>query len=146
MENVITEIQLSYNTNCRVKQKIVSSESAYELLLNHWGTNTIELQEEFKVLLLNKANCVLGIYNLSKGSTTSTLVDIKLIAAVAIKSNASSIIVCHNHPSGNFNPSETDKSITKKLKLATELFEITLLDHLIITKNGYYSFKDNGIL
>ncbi len=144
MENLLAEIQVSYNTNSSIKPKIESSHSAYEILLASWFAGTIELQEEFKVLLLNRANQVLGIYNLSKGGTAGTVVDIKILFAVALKCNASSIIVAHNHPSARLKPSLQDIEITKKIKGASELLDIKLLDHLIISKNGYYSFTNES--
>lgn len=144
MENVITEIQVSYNTNSRVKQKITSSASAYEILKSNWNEGRLELQEEFKVLLLNRANDVLGIYNMSMGSVSGTVVDIRLLIAVALKCNASGILICHNHPSGNLNPSDADIEITKKIKQASELFDIKMIDHIIITHLGYYSFLERG--
>jgi len=145
MENVIAEIQVSYNTNSRVKQKISSSASAYEILKSNWNEGRLELQEEFKVLLLNRANDVLGIYNMSMGSVSGTVVDIRLLFAVALKCNASGIVISHNHPSGNLNPSEADKELTKKIKQASDIFDIKMIDHIIITHLGYYSFLDNGI-
>lgn len=145
MENTIAEIQVSYNTNSRVKYKITSSTSAYEILKSYWNEGRLELQEEFKVILLNRANDVLGIYNMSKGGVAGTVVDIKLLFAVALKCNASGIVISHNHPSGNLNPSEADRAITKKIKQASEIFDIKMIDHIIITHLGYYSFLDNGI-
>ena len=83
---------------------------------------------------------------MSKGGVSGTFVDAKLVFSVALKCNASSIIIAHNHPSSNLNPSEADKSLTKKLKSAGQFLDITLLDHLIITKDGYYSFSDDGLM
>lgn len=144
MENVIAEIQVSYNTNSRVKQKITSSASAYEILKSNWNEGRLELQEEFKVILLNRSNEVLGIYNMSMGSTSGTVVDIRLLFAVALKCNALGILISHNHPSGNLNPSDADIEITKKIKQASGIFDIKLIDHIIVTHLGYYSFLDNG--
>ncbi len=146
MENILEEIQVSYNTNSRVRTKINCSQSVYELLLSHWNNGIIELQEEFKVLLLNRANTIIGIYNLSKGGSAGTIVDLKLLFAVALKCNASAIVVAHNHPSGNLKPSEQDEKITKRIKEAGKLFDIILLDHFIVTKFGYYSFANEGKL
>lgn len=145
MENILAEIQVSYHSSSKEKPKVSSSESAFEIFKSYWNDGRLELQEEFKIILLNRSNFVLGIYNLSMGGVSSTIVDIKLIFAVALKCNASAIILCHNHPSGNLKPSDADKEITKKIKQASEIFDIKLLDHIIITSNGYYSFQDNGI-
>lgn len=142
----VSEISVSYSSSNEEKIKISNSKTAYDLVLFHWNTNTIEYQEEVKLLLLNRANIVLGIHELSKGGTTACVVDIKMVLAIALKCNANSIIVIHNHPSGNLNPSEADKSLTSKIKQACEIVDINLLDHLIISKDGYYSFKDDGTL
>lgn len=142
----ISEISVSYSNSKKEKLKAKDSKQCYALFLDSWNKNTIELQEEFKILLLNRANNVLGIYNLSRGGTTGTVVDAKLVFSVALKCNASSIIIAHNHPSSNLTPSEADKTITNKLKQAGKLLDITLLDHLIVTKDNFYSFLDEGLL
>lgn len=142
----VSEIKVAYSTGDTPKVKIKSGEDAYNVLLASWNLDTIELQEEFKILLLNRANEVLGVYPLSKGGITGTVVDQRLIFAVALKCNASGIIMCHNHPSGKLLPSETDITLTKSIKKCADLLEINLLDHLIITKNGFYSFSNEGKL
>ena len=139
----ISEINVSYSTGKEKKTKIKNSKQSYDVLLACWNKFTLELQEEFKVLLLNRNNLVLGIYSLSKGGVSSTIVDAKLLFSVALKCNASSIIIAHNHPSGNLTPSESDKSITNKLKKAGQYLDITILDHLIVTKDDFFSFNDN---
>ena len=142
----ISEISVSYSNSNKEKLKANNSKDSFEILLKSWSKNTIELQEEFKVLLLNKGNVVLGVYDLSKGGVSSTVVDSKLVFAVALKCNASNIIIAHNHPSGNVKPSDADKCITQKIKKASQYLDIVLLDHIIISKNDFYSFSDNGIL
>ena len=142
----ICEIQVSYTNKNNNKTKITSSNIAYELLLIYWNKGTIELQEEFKILLLNRANEVLGIYPVSKGGVSGTLVDPKLVFSVALKCNASSIILAHNHPSGNLNPSSSDKALTTKLIKASRFLDIKILDHLIITPEGYFSFMDKELI
>jgi len=142
----ISEISVSYSNSNKEKLKVNNSKRSYEILLDSWDKKTIELQEEFKIILLNRSNTVLGIYPLSKGGVSGTVVDAKLVFSVALKCNASSILVAHNHPSGNLTPSEADKKITEKLKKAGEYLDIVLLDHLIITKEDFYSFSDNGLI
>jgi DNA repair protein RadC len=142
----VSEIKVTYSTSDTPKVRIKSGEDAYNVLLASWDMDTIELQEEFKVLLLNRANEVLGLYPLSKGGITGTVVDQRLIFAVALKCNATGIIMCHNHPSGKLLPSEADITLTKSIGKCAELLEINLLDHLIITKNGFYSFSNEGKL
>lgn len=144
--NEVAEIKVSYSTNNSSKIKITSVNKAFELLLSCWDMETIELQEEFKVLLLNRSNEVLGIYPLSKGGITGTVVDSRLIFAVALKCNATGIIICHNHPSGKLFPSEADIILTKKIKKCADFLDISLIDHIIVTKNGFYSFSNEGKL
>lgn len=142
----ISEISVSYSLSNNSKLKINNSNQSYKILRDSWNDSTIELQEEFKILMLNRCNQILGIYPLSKGGVSATIVDPKLVFSVALKCNASSIILAHNHPSGNLYPSMADKNITQKLKKAGEFLDIKVLDHLIITKDGYLSFVDDGLM
>ena len=144
MKNTISEIQLKYHPVRSPRTKITNSNNTFKFLLEHWNIDTIELQEEFKILLLNRANEILGIHTLSKGSMTGTLVDLRLLFAVVIKSAASSFIMVHNHPSGNLKPSEADKRLFRKTKQAAEFLDVQILDNLIISNEGYYSFADEG--
>ncbi|MVO08559.1 DNA repair protein [Flavobacterium sp. TP390] len=142
----VAEIKVSYSNIQSVKLKLTDSNILFKFLLSKWNMDIIEFQEECKLVLVNKANIVLGIYDLSKGGISGTVVDIKIILSVALKCHASGIVLVHNHPSGNLIPSEADKQITKKLKQACDLIEIILLDHLIISRENYYSFCDSGNL
>jgi DNA repair protein RadC len=139
----VAEIKVSYSNTSLERIKVTDSQILYDLALKHWNSDIIEFQEEVKIVLLNRAHIVLGIYEMSKGGTSGTIIDMKIILGIALKCNASSIVVVHNHPSGSLEPSEPDKSITKKLKEACKLLDLNLLDHLIITKQGYYSFSDD---
>lgn len=142
----ISEIELVYKplhlVNC--SPKIIDCKSAYQLFLETWDTSKLEFVEQFKVLLLNRANRVLGICTLSTGGTNSTIIDFKCLFVVAIKSNASAIIIAHNHPSGELTPSKLDIEMTKRIYDAGKILDIALLDHLIITKQSYYSLKNEG--
>lgn len=144
----VSEIQLVYKTSMKPSErpKIISSLSAYDILLQAWDSDKIEFIEQFKILLLNKANKVLGIYEISTGGISGTVVDVRLIFAAALKANASGIIMAHNHPSGALLASNPDKEITRKVVQAGNLLDIPLLDHIIITTEGYYSFADEGSL
>jgi DNA repair protein RadC len=145
----VSEVILTYKTkvNPKDRSRVTSSKDAYRLLFDSWNKNTIEHVEEFKLLLLNRSNAVLGILSVSKGGISGTVTDIRLIFQGALKTNASGIIICHNHPSGNTLPSESDRKITQKIKEAGNLMDIQLLDHLIILPvEGYYSFADEGVL
>jgi DNA repair protein RadC len=102
--------------------------------------------EEFWILFLNRSNRVIGRMKLSQGGVSGTVTDVRMIMKKAIEYLASGIIVCHNHPSGNLNPSEADSKITQKIKDAGSLMDIQLLDHLIISDKDYYSFADNGLI
>ena len=102
--------------------------------------------EEFHILLLNRSNTVIRKEFVSRGGVSGTVVDQKIIFKIALEHLASSIILCHNHPSGNLKPSDQDILLTKKLKEAGFLLEIPILDHLIITDSGYFSFADEGII
>jgi DNA repair protein RadC len=148
-QNSISEVKLVYRTKVKASDRpqIKCSKDAYELFLGSWDQDTIEHIEEFKLMILNRSNTVLGIAAISKGGISGTVTDIRIILQLAIKSNASGLIVCHNHPSGNVNPSESDTRLTQKIKESGQIMDIQLLDHLIITPNDdYYSFADNGLI
>lgn len=146
--NGVAEVQLVYHNKVRPSErpKVLSVEDAYRILLEHWNKETIELQEEFKVMLLNRNGGLLGIYDLSKGGISSTVVDARLIYAAAIKAAASSIILAHNHPSGELTPSKADEELTRKIDAGCKLLELKVNDHLIITPENYFSFASEGLL
>lgn len=122
--------------------KITSSKSVFEIMQPIIG----ELpHEEFWILYLNNSNKVISKAQLSVGGITGTLVDVRLVFKMALEKGATSLILCHNHPSGTLIPSDADKQITKKLKIAGDSLEIKVLDHLIVTETKYFSFVDEGI-
>lgn len=125
------------------RNTISSSDDAYECLAPMIADST---HEQFVVMFLNRANKVLEIKAHSSGGLTGTIVDVKLILKEAILISASGIIVAHNHPSGNLNPSKSDIDLTQKIKNAASIMEISLLDHLIVTGDRYFSFRDSGLL
>jgi len=144
----VAEVELVYKTKVKASERpwIKSSKDSYEILLKVWDENKIEMVEEFKVLLLNRANRVTGVYEASAGGITGTVADPRLILAAAIKSLSVSIILAHNHPSGNLKPSRADEELTCKIKEAGKYHDIRVLDHVIVTSEGYYSFADEGLL
>ncbi|MDN3641896.1 JAB domain-containing protein [Lutimonas halocynthiae] len=145
----VSEIKISYKNRVTSSNltKISASSDAAKILFETWDNDTIELHESFKIMLLNNSNIVKGIYEISSGGITGTLVDIRIIFAVVLKSLSTAIILAHNHPSGNLKPSDSDKRLTSKIKQASELLDIKLLDHLIITPSQeYFSFADDGII
>ncbi|RKD15199.1 DNA repair protein [Pelobium manganitolerans] len=144
----VSEIQVSYKPKFKASERpaVAGSKDVYNILFNNWDINKLELLEQFKVMLLNRANKVLGIFEVSTGGFAGTVADPKVIFSTALKACASSIILSHNHPSGNLKPSQADLNLTKKIKNGGELLDIAVLDHLIITADSYYSFADEGLL
>lgn len=143
MQN-IAEISISYSPKFKMSElsKVSSSSEAYDILVKNW--EGIVHVESFKIMLLNRANKVLGVTNISKGGVSGTVADAKLIYQAALKANASSVILAHNHPSGNLQPSQTDIELTKKIKAAGKFLDIAVLDHLILTDCEFYSLADEG--
>jgi DNA repair protein RadC len=142
----LSEIHVSYKPGLSSSTTtITNSQNAYEILKSLFPADTISLQEQFVVLYLNRANRVIGSYQLSKGGITGTIADVRLILSVALKTLASGLILAHNHPSGNLKPSETDIQLTNKVKQAAKLMDIEVLDHMILSSNGYFSFTDEGL-
>jgi DNA repair protein RadC len=141
------EIQITYRYKVKPSQRptITTGQQAYEALLSSWNQDIIDLQEQFKILLLYRASKLLGIFEVSTGSACGTIADPKRIFVAALKANAVSIILCHNHPSGSLIPSKADEDMTHKIKTAGKYLDIQVLDHLIITSEGFYSFCENGI-
>ena len=124
-------------------EKITSSRSVYDMMQPILG----ELpHEEFWILYLNNSNKVIQKNQLSKGGITGTLVDVRLVLKNALETGAIALILCHNHPSGTLKPSQADKDITLKLKMAAQSLDIKVLDHLIVTENAYFSFADENLL
>ena len=138
------EIQVSYIPKKTLGNKISCSEDAYQLLKDFYPQETISLQERFVVAYLNRAHNVIGVYEASVGGLTETIADPRLIVSVALKIAATSIILSHNHPSGNLNPSNTDQELTNKIREACKYLDINVLDHIIITPKTFYSFADSS--
>ncbi|WP_335965110.1 JAB domain-containing protein [Galbibacter sp. PAP.153] len=149
MLSKVSEIQLSYKEVFLTSHPtaLKCSRDAAALLYQSFDTRTIGLQETFKILLLNNANRVKGIYTHSIGGITGTLVDIRIIYAVVLKSLSTSIILCHNHPSGHLKASTLDKELTEKIVKAGQYLDVKILDHIIVSPKGeYFSFADEGLL
>ena len=132
---IVSEIELVYKSKVKNSERpqIKSSTDAYLLLKSSWNHGKIDYFEQFKILFLNHSLKVLGLYEMSSGGITGTIVDLRMIFSAALKANAANIMIAHNHPSGNTRPSEADKHMTTKIRKAGELLDIKLLDHLIIT-------------
>lgn len=135
----IPQIKVSYSNNYKNKFKLTSANDAYGFFMKSWDNDLLQYQEEVKLMLLDNANNVLGILDLAKGGMNDCVVDIRIIFSVALKCNASSIILAHNHPSGTLKPSISDIEVTNTvIKIGKEL-NIKLLDHFIVTTNGAFS-------
>ena len=144
-KSTISEYSLKYTKSEIQKTKITTSESASNVIRKFYFDD-INIYESFFILLLNSRNMTTGFAKISQGGTAGTVVDIKIIAKYAVESLSSAVIICHNHPSGNKQPSDADLNITKRIKDALLLLDIKLIDHIIITENDFYSCADNGNL
>ncbi len=146
--NLISEIKLTYTRKVKAsdRPKVNSSQEAYNLFRNNWDNMTINLQEEFKIMLLDRNNACIGIVPISIGGVSGTVVDAKLVFAAALKARACALILGHNHPSGNLKASPADRSLTNRLAEAGGLLEIPVLDHIILSNEGYLSFADKGFV
>lgn len=143
----LAEVKVIYKRSRRDAIKIINSKDCFEILYSLFNKDIIEYREEFFLLLINRASNLLGWIKLSIGGTTGTVVDPKIVFTLAVQTNACSIVLCHNHPSGNLCPSQEDITLTERIKNGGKLLDIKLLDHLIITPDGsYYSFTDDGLL
>ena len=141
----VAGVQLSYRSCVKssTRYKINSSQDAYKLLIKYFPDNTIE----YKVVLLNQSNRVLGIVPISEGGISATYVDVRLILQAALLANATQVILAHNHPSGSMKPSTLDDTLTERVKKAAELMEIHIADHVILSpEKEYYSYNDEGKL
>jgi DNA repair protein RadC len=145
-KDFIPEVKIRYNRGKMFLGKISSSFDVAEFLRKTYERGKLQLQEAFVVLFLNQQNEIIGYYKHSVGSINATIADVRIIFAAALSSLSTSMILAHNHPSGNTKPSEADKTLTAKIKEAGKLFDITVLDHIILTKNSYYSFADEGLI
>lgn len=143
----IPELAVSYTrSGKRQFGKITSSRDAADFIRETFGEGQVELQEQFIVLYLNQANEIIGYYKHSKGAINATVADIRIVLATALKALAVSMVIAHNHPSGNLKPSRADEQLTDKIKQSSTLMDVKLLDHIIVTRESFYSFADEGLL
>jgi len=144
----VAEIELVYRSPTKPSErpKVMNSKDAYDILLSTWDMDKIELAEQFKILLLDRGSRCMGVSTLASGGITGCVADLSLAFATAIKARASSIIIAHNHPSGNLQQSVQDEKLTKKFSEAGKILDISVHDHLIVTREGYTSFADGGLM
>lgn len=127
-----------------MRPKADSPLMAYKLVMESWNMDKIDFVEQFKVLLLNRAGHVLGLYELATGGIGGVLIDPRLIYVSALKTNASGIILFHNHPSGNLKASDVDLELTQALIRGATHLDLMIVDHISVTSEGYFSFGDRG--
>lgn len=146
--STVAEVTVSYRPKIRPSQRpiVKCAKDVYEILLGFWNAAKIELCEQFCVVLLNNRGSVLGIVELSTGGFTGVVVDTKMVFSVALKACACSIVVAHNHPSGNLRPSNQDIKVTNRLVEAGKILEIPVQDHLIISSEGFVSLAEEGYI
>ena len=139
----IKKISLKLGKSKYQRKLITSSKIASDYIRSFYGTD-IELFESCFILLLDQSNTTLGYAKISQGGICSTIVDIKIVCKYVVDSLAQGVILCHNHPSGNLTPSQVDRTMTEKLASALKLMDSKLFDHIILTKDSFYSMQDNG--
>ena len=144
----VAEIEISYKGNRKQVEKSVikTSKDAYHIFLETWDSNKLELQEHFRVMLLDRDNSVLGVSTIATGGMAACLVDVKLLFATAILAKSAGLIIAHNHPSGKKEFSTPDMELTEKIVMAGKVLDLPLLDHILVTHDGYVSMADIGNL
>lgn len=145
-EHEISEIELVYRRKGKDKVQITQSQTAYELFKQSWDNNKMDLVEHFKIMLLRRNNACIGISHIATGGVASCIADPKIVFMTALRANASTIILAHNHPSGNLTPSQDDLNLTSQMVAAARLLDMKVVDHLILTSEGYLSFADDGLM
>jgi DNA repair protein RadC len=138
----LEEIGLTRKPTNFVRTKITSSKDSYDVIKQFYHQD-ITLYESFFLLLLNNSNETIGFVKISQGGITGTVVDVRIIAKYCVEVLATSCILAHNHPSGKLRPSDADLTITKKTKEALAILDVRVLDHIILTEEGHYSFADD---
>lgn len=144
-KSLVGEYVIEYRAKVHTKVKIRNSQDGVDFARSVFPSG-IEVRESMIILLMNRQNNVSGWYLVSQGGLSGTVVDTRLILHVALQSLSSSLIMVHNHPSGNPQPSDADMSVTKKVKAAAEMIEVKVLDHLILCEDCSFSFADEGII
>ena len=144
----VSDVKLIYYPKIKASDRPVINRSsdAHRIFMEKWDMNNFDFIEEFKLMLLNRGNRVLGVVAISSGGITGTVADPRVILRYALLSGATSIVLCHNHPSGNRNPSKADELLTQKIKNAAQFADIQVMDHLILCEDGFYSMADEGMI
>ena len=147
-DKIVSEIKISYEPRVKPmdRPKIQCSKDAHEQIRPFFDQTLINIKEEAVALFLNRANRVIGGYKISSGGITGTVIDVSLLLGIALKCLAKGIILAHNHPSGELQPSKADQDLTSRLRMGAQLLDITLIEHLILNTESYLSFADEGFL
>ncbi|WP_075342519.1 JAB domain-containing protein [Tenacibaculum agarivorans] len=147
-QETIPLVELVYRHKIKTDQlpKIQKSSDAYKILRQHWNNDTINLKEEFKIMVIDRNADLLGVSTIASGGINGVVVDLRLVFATAILAKASGIILAHNHPSGNLKPSKSDIDLTQKIKDASAFLDIEILDHIIVTDTNYCSLSDEFLM
>jgi len=145
IENTLPRFEIKSVQSDFPSVRISKTSTAADFIRQFYGDDIFIFESSF-ILLLNNSNNTIGFAKISQGGITGTVVDARLVAHYAVNSLATSVILAHNHPSGNLNPSESDRQLTNKIKEGLKLLDISLLDHIILTGASYTSFADSGIL
>jgi DNA repair protein RadC len=143
--STIEKISLKKDPTQFERVKITGSKDSAEYIRQFYESD-IELYESFFLLLLNQQNHTIGYAKISQGGVAGTVVDTKIVLKYVIDTFAQGVILCHNHPSGNLSPSDADKRTTTKISDAVKLLDSKVLDHIILTKDNYFSFADNDLI
>jgi DNA repair protein RadC len=146
IQNAIGELKISYKTVAKPMGKVLRSLDGYEFLRSVWDYDLMEYQEQFCLVCMSRSQHIIGYEFISTGGSAGTVVDPKMVFQAALLCNASCIMLAHNHPSGNLQPSDQDQRLTERLKRVGKDLDIPVIDHIIITKDSYTSFADQGIL
>lgn len=146
-DSLVSEISVSYSNKIKASERyqVKNSQDIYQLLLSRYES-CMEHHEEMWAIYMNNQHKVLGVSKISQGGLSGTTADPKIILQIALKANATSIIISHNHPSGYTEPSECDKNITRKLQQGCKFLDIQLCDHVIVSPTSFFSFADSGLL
>jgi DNA repair protein RadC len=144
----VSELRVSYYPKMRNSDRpmVTQSKDAYKLFLSKWDMDSINMVEQSYMMLLNRVNRVLCIKPISSGGVSGTVLDPRVVYRYALVAGATALMIAHNHPSGNLKPSKADEQVTQKLKEVGSFHDMHLMDHLIITSEGYFSFADEGLL
>lgn len=142
----VAEVELRYRNRVpnKDRKRVLDSYTAYKVLKENFSDDTIDYKETFKVLYLNHNLQVVGCSTISEGGITATCVDVRNVLQGALLTNATTMILAHNHPSGSTRPSREDDSLTQKIVEAAKIMEIRVNDHIILTSEDYYSYNDEG--